>query len=717
MRSSTLPDTHPLVSAGGRWPLVRPEERLPILFLGAGAALVCLLLALASVVPYEPSPAVLGEVTLLAASLAAAAAMWSLAMRPEAWPWAAWTARAATAAVAFQLIAWLNRLWDGSPPDGRIASGAMLFLLAIFLGALLSDVQHVRLGRIEVLFDAGVVAALGAGAVLLLNQGGHPSGWAGTLSVILAVEVVAAFTGWSVLSLWYPSPFHFSLLACASLAGGAALALDHAVRAGSQPDAMMGPEVGASLAILALAGILVVEPRLRPGTPAGHRATWWVRPLFLGLSLCGAFVLVAVGLLGDSGLSGGESVALASALFGAIGIRSLASHVGMARATGRLGAALRERDATIASLRDVAEVVSTSEARHRLIVDAAVDGIVELDSAGVISRVNDAFCAMVRLVPQEIIGRTWREMAAVAGDSGGTLPGLPETGQATMVTETGTAYLEARSSTLPTSPPGTLLLIRDVTPSKVAEQTIRTLFQFLQDRDEDRTRILKRTNSAIETERNRIARDLHDGPVQGISAAALSIEAVRLMVDQGHIPRAAETLHTLSLELSEEAISLRRIMSDLRPPVLEQRGLIPAVRDLCARLQRDLKVPVEVSALSNSEVPSDIETLAYRVVQEALSNIGKHSKASHVWLRIEAGGGTLRVEIEDDGQGFDTERARDFLHEGKVGLASMRERAELAGGMFTIRSNPGAGTTVVATLPFEVLGARPDPIPSEAAGL
>jgi signal transduction histidine kinase len=65
-------------------------------------------------------------------------------------------------------------------------------------------------------------------------------------------------------------------------------------------------------------------------------------------------------------------------------------------------------------------------------------------------------------------------------------------------------------------------MIRDVTASKTAEQTIRTLFQFLQDRDEDRTRLLKRSNSAIEAERNRIARDLHDGPIQGISAAALS---------------------------------------------------------------------------------------------------------------------------------------------------------------------------------------------------
>ena len=87
-------------------------------------------------------------------------------------------------------------------------------------------------------------------------------------------------------------------------------------------------------------------------------------------------------------------------------------------------------------------------------------------------------------------------------------------------------HLEARVSDIPGDPPRRLLLVRDVTAARVADQTIRSLFKFLQDRDEDRTRIMRRTNAAIESERNRIARDLHDGPVQGVSAASLSLEAV-----------------------------------------------------------------------------------------------------------------------------------------------------------------------------------------------
>jgi PAS domain S-box-containing protein len=713
MRSPLHADGHPLAGpAGGRSPLIRSEERLPLIFLGTAAAAICLLLALSAAVPYEPSTVALGELALLAASLASAGALWSLATSSYAWSGTRWAARASAAAVAFQLVALLTRVWNGQPSDGGIAVGTTIFLLAIFVGAFVIDFfQHVTTGRIEVLSDAAVVAVLAGSGVFLLQHGEHASGSAEVLPALVALEAVVVFAGWSILCLWCPSAVHMALFSCASLAGGAALFLSHGWHHGALPDTLTGPSVGVSLSILALTGILVVEPRLNTGRPIEPRAAWWVRPFLLALSLFGAFVLVFMALFEKhtTRLPLGQSVALASAAFAAIGIRSVVSQVGLGRATTRLQTALHDREAAITSLRKAADDVSASEARLRLILDAAVDGVVELDSAGSIIRVNDAFCAMVRLTAEEIVGREWAEMAALAGDPGGTLAGLPQTGEAAMVTESGTAYLEARSSTIPTAPPGRLLLIRDVTPSKVAEQTIRTLLQFLQDRDEDRTRLLKRTNAAIEVERNRIARDLHDGPVQGISAAALSVEAVRLMVKQGDFRRAALTLKTLSSELSQEAIGLRQVMSDLRPPVLEQRGLIPAVRDLCLRLQRDLKMPVEVAADSDSDVPNDVETLAYRVIQEALTNVGKHSGALEVWVRIHASAGILRVEVEDNGIGFEVERTRDFLHAGKVGLASMRERAELAGGTFSVRSSPDTGATVLASLPYEMLPttARP----------
>jgi signal transduction histidine kinase len=250
-----------------------------------------------------------------------------------------------------------------------------------------------------------------------------------------------------------------------------------------------------------------------------------------------------------------------------------------------------------------------------------------------------------------------------------------------------------------------LLLIRDATASRVAEQTIRTLFKFLQDRDEDRTRYLKRSNVAIEAERNRIARDLHDGPIQGVAAASLSLEAVKLMIESDQYGRAAETLGSIRRELSEETENLRRLMSDLRPPLLEERGLVPAVRDFCGKFQEATDVDVTVRSTVETILPDDVETVAYRVIQEALSNVKKHAQAHHVTVRVDGTGGMLEVEILDDGRGFNPGDAREFLRRGKVGLASMRERTELGAGTFTVRSRPGAGTSVTATLPYELFAA------------
>jgi signal transduction histidine kinase len=297
-------------------------------------------------------------------------------------------------------------------------------------------------------------------------------------------------------------------------------------------------------------------------------------------------------------------------------------------------------------------------------------------------------------------GQPWSALGAVvqADESFGT---LPQTGQGTLMREGQAIYLEARTSDVPGDPPRRLLLVRDVTAARVADQTIRSLFKFLQDRDEDRTRIMRRTNAAIEGERNRIARDLHDGPVQGVSAASLSLEAVLLMLKAGETEEGVEVLGKVRKELAEEADNLRRLMAGLRPPLLEERGLVPALRENLEKFGHDTGIQTVFHANGVTDVPQDLETLAYRIVQEALSNAGKHAHAGRISVGVEALGGQLRIEIADDGKGFDSAKAREFLRLGRVGLASMRERVELANGTFMVHSTPGKGTTVLATLPLE----------------
>jgi signal transduction histidine kinase len=364
--------------------------------------------------------------------------------------------------------------------------------------------------------------------------------------------------------------------------------------------------------------------------------------------------------------------------------------------------ALREADRALGREREANETLRSSEEHLRLVFDAAADGFVELDERNVIVRANEAFAWMVGLDRSMVEGRSWDALTGIVQGGGPSFQQLPETGQGEIRRAEGQPlYLESRISNVPTLPPRRLMLVRDVTAAKVADRTIRSLFQFLQDRDEDRTRLLRRTNAAIEQERNRIARDLHDGPVQGVSAASLSLEAALLMIKAGDVDRGLEVLTRLRGELAGEADALRRLMAGLRPPVLEERGLMPALRETLARFGTDLGVATEFTGHLDAEIPGDLETLAFRVVQEALTNIAKHADASRVTVHVSSEQEHLRIEVEDDGTGFETERARDFLRSGRVGLASMRERVELASGTFAVRSTPGRGTAVMATIPLD----------------
>lgn len=225
--------------------------------------------------------------------------------------------------------------------------------------------------------------------------------------------------------------------------------------------------------------------------------------------------------------------------------------------------------------------------------------------------------------------------------------------------------------------------------------------------EDDSVRLLKTANSLIEEERNRIARDLHDGPVQRMYAATLSVDLAERLIRDGDSAGAIQALERIRRDLVEQSDALRHVLLDLRPPVLEREGLLPAVQQLCERFEDETGLPAVVLARPYGKASDDVETVGYRVVQEAISNVGKHANASGVTVWIEADGGLLQIAVTDDGRGFDPERAGEYLGNGRVGVASMRERAELAGGRLSIQSRPGVGTSVRVDLPFDVLVSQP----------
>lgn len=571
--------------------------------------------------------------------------------------------------------------------------------------------------RREIATDVALIAAsLGCIAYLYLRPE-HGDVASSVSSAIFALAAASVFSAYGALALWVPSPAHLGQFAVAGSISAATLALGALWVQGAYIPGQPRIGVPLGLAALALAGLVSLIPRRAGGDPV-TAPTRYGRPMLTATAVaaaCAALAIVASFEIGSE-LGAVQASVLIGVLAAAVAVRILVNQVRSTQAQRQVEIALEQKEAalneaalTMARLREAHETLSESEERLRLVFEVAADGIVELDANDVILRANEAFCRMLELPESKVEGRAWKALAT-AIEAEESFETLPSTGQGTLRRESHALHLEARTSVIPGDPPRRLLLVRDVTAAVVADQTIRSLFQFLQDRDEDRTRLLRRTNAAIESERNRIARDLHDGPVQGVSAASLSLEAVLLMMKAGELDEAGEVLTKVRLELSEEADNLRRLMSGLRPPLLEERGLTPAIRETLDKFGLDNGVETEFVSRSLVEIPPDLETLAFRIVQEALSNASKHANAGHIAVSVEAVAGQLRIEVGDNGEGFEAAKAREFLRMGRVGLASMRERVELANGTFTVHATPGRGTTILATLPLE-----PVPAPRELA--
>jgi two-component system sensor histidine kinase UhpB len=197
---------------------------------------------------------------------------------------------------------------------------------------------------------------------------------------------------------------------------------------------------------------------------------------------------------------------------------------------------------------------------------------------------------------------------------------------------------------------------------------------------------------AQESERGRVARDLHDEVNQALAAISIRLAATA----EGAPPHLAEELaetQRLATQAMQELLGLAR---DLRPAALDDHGLLPALRTQVRLFGDRFGIPAQVAADGTRAILGEFEQLVvYRVVQEALSNIARHAGAGSVQVAVSGcDGPRVRVRIADDGNGFDPARVRD----GGLGLAGMRERAILAGGRLDVRSTPGAGTTVELVL-------------------
>ena len=206
--------------------------------------------------------------------------------------------------------------------------------------------------------------------------------------------------------------------------------------------------------------------------------------------------------------------------------------------------------------------------------------------------------------------------------------------------------------------------------------------------------------SAREDERRRLARDLHDGPAQTLAAALFGVDLAVHALDRAPAAARDELLGARAL-LRDALDDVRALMAGLRPRLLEERGLVAALKTLAAMPPLwGTEVTVDTRGVSLGErLPAEVELGLFRIAQEAVSNARRHGAASRVNVSLTVGPGKAELLVVDDGRGFSQEPGLPWSRRGE-GLPGMRERTALLGGELVIASTPGCGTRISVTVPF-----------------
>ena len=222
-----------------------------------------------------------------------------------------------------------------------------------------------------------------------------------------------------------------------------------------------------------------------------------------------------------------------------------------------------------------------------------------------------------------------------------------------------------------------------------------------EDKDEA-IEVAQRVLGSLEAERERLYRDVHDGPAQVLANAIFEIEYLERIAERAP-SEVRQTLRTelanLKAQFRTSLDSVRAMIYDLRPPELTELGLAEAMRNYATEWETRCGIRVSSRLDTNDTHLAPLQELAvYRVMQEALQNVHKHSQASAVGMAWQRSSDRWVLHVTDDGIGFDIVKAA--RHKKSVGLLSMRERAELIGGTLQLQSTPGKGTAVTLLLPF-----------------
>lgn len=239
-------------------------------------------------------------------------------------------------------------------------------------------------------------------------------------------------------------------------------------------------------------------------------------------------------------------------------------------------------------------------------------------------------------------------------------------------------------------------------PDEVGDVSTQVIFEDVtEERSEGRRarRYAQLVIQAEEDQNRRLARELHDEPLQLFLLLARRLESLG---EVAGVPESvAEGLEEAHHQSLDAASRLRTLARDLRPPTLDQLGLVAALSSLIADIEDEADPVAELRVVGKEiRLPADTELGAFRIVQEAIRNALRHAGANHLRVRVEFADDQITLTVTDDGKGFDPERLSELDPE-HLGLLGMRERARLLGGRLDVRSLPGQGTAVELTIPLD----------------
>ncbi len=353
----------------------------------------------------------------------------------------------------------------------------------------------------------------------------------------------------------------------------------------------------------------------------------------------------------------------------------------------------------------VAEALRDSEQRFRLLIAGVKDyAIFMLDPQGRVMSWNEGAERITGYGSNEILGKHFscfypsedaklgkpaRQLELASRDGGveDTSWRLRKDGSRFMANVVVTTLYDESGSLR-----GFAKVVRDVTERVRAEAALRLYAERLKS-------LSARLIDLQEIERRHIALELHDEIGQSLTALKINLEGLQRSAPAfAKMPRIGESIEIVAQLIQE----IRDMSLALRPSILDDFGLMPALRWYTRRQAERTGVVIDLmEAGTPTRAPPPIETACFRIAQEALTNIARHSKAKHVKLTVSHSGTKIELEVKDDGIGFDPVEARENLQHGRShGLLGMQERARLLGGQIDIDAAPGKGTCIKAEFPL-----------------